>query len=155
MIDYLKKKFNIQNKKDFWVLVWQFVKFGIVGAFNTLLSLGVYYLLLYLKVNHLVANVIGFIVGIINAYFWNARYVFKKQENERRSLALSFTKVALIYTVTGFLSTALLYIWVDLLKISDKIGPLINLCITIPLNFLLIKFWGLKGKTNNSATAQK
>ena len=48
------------------------------------------------------------------------------------------------YGTTFVLSTILLVIMVDYLKISNIIAPVLNLIITIPLNFLLNKFWAFK-----------
>ena len=36
---------NTNNKKDFLKIIIQFIKFGIVGVSNTLISLGIYYIL--------------------------------------------------------------------------------------------------------------
>ena len=53
MIKRLLDKFNIHSKEDFWKFVWQFVKFGLVGVSNTLISLAVYYaVVLLLGVEH-------------------------------------------------------------------------------------------------------
>ena len=51
-MDHLKKametllfKFNIKNKNDFFTLMWQVIKFGIVGCSNTLIALAIYWIL--------------------------------------------------------------------------------------------------------------
>jgi len=57
----------------------------------------------------------------------------------------ALAKTYLSYAFSGlFLSSLLLYVWVDLCKISEFIAPLINLLVTVPLNFVLNKFWALK-----------
>ena len=116
--------------------VLQFLKFLVVGILNTIIFLVVYYLLLNLGVNYIVSNISGFLVSILNAYFLNSKYVFLKNNN-----AKNFLKVFMVYGTTTILSTFLLYLMVDIIKISDKIAPLINLCITTPTNFYLNKFW--------------
>lgn len=116
--------------------VLQFLKFLVVGVLNTIIFLVVYYLLLNLGVNYIVSNISGFLVSILNAYFLNSKYVFLKNNN-----AKNFLKVFMVYGTTTILSTLLLYLMVDIIKISDKIAPLINLCITTPTNFYLNKFW--------------
>ena len=129
------------GKEDFWNLIKQLVKFGIVGVSNTLISLLIYYVLIYFKVNYIVANTVGFIVSVLNAYYWNNRYVFKKSnEGNLRPMIKTFVS----YGTTFVLSTILLVAMVDYLNISNIIAPILNLIITIPLNFLLNKFWTFK-----------
>ena len=132
--------------RNLWQLAVQFIKFGFVGISNTLISLVVYYLGLALGVHYVAANAAGFVLGTINAYFWNNRYVFKKSEDEVRSTGKSVVRVFVSYGFTLALSTVLLALWVDGLHISDKIAPIINLLVTIPLNFVLNKFWAFRGE---------
>ncbi|MCC0683603.1 GtrA family protein [Clostridioides sp. ZZV14-6345] len=120
----------------------QFTKFGIVGFSNTIIFLLVYYVLIFFKVNYLIANAIGFIISVINAYYWNSKYVFKKKEHRNHKIA--FIKVFSSYFLTFLLSTLFLIIMVKYMDISNTIAPIINLCITIPLNFLLNKVWAMK-----------
>ena len=50
-------------------------------------------------------------------------------------------KFYLAYLSTWLLSALLLYVWVEKMKISDKIAPVINVFITTPINYLLNKYW--------------
>ena len=55
----------------------QFIKFGIVGVSNTLLTFAVYGLLLKgFGVWYLAASAIGFIVGATNGFLLNRRWTF-------------------------------------------------------------------------------
>src|SRR5438552_16938904 len=59
-------------------LLIQFVKFGIVGVSNTLLTFVVYTLLLKVfGVWYLAASAIGFAVGTINSFLLNRRWTFR------------------------------------------------------------------------------
>lgn len=119
----------------------QFIKFGLVGVSNTLISLGTYYLLYFFEVNYLIANTVGFIVSVLNSYYWNNKYVFKKtQEGYLKPLIKTF----LSYGSTFLLSTVLLFVMVQYFGISEIIAPIITLVITIPLNFFMNKFWAFK-----------
>jgi putative flippase GtrA len=58
-------------------VVVQFVKFGLVGVSNTLLTFAVYTLLLKaFGVWYLAASAIGFVVGAINGFLLNRRWTF-------------------------------------------------------------------------------
>ena len=56
----------------------QFLKFGIVGVSNTLLTLAVYTLLLKVAgVWYLAASAIGFTAGAVNGFLLNRRWTFR------------------------------------------------------------------------------
>ena len=143
MIKRLLDKFNIHSKEDFWKFVWQFVKFGLVGVSNTLISLAVYYaVVLLLGVEHyILANTLGFVISVINAYIWNSKFVFQKKDCKHGK---SFVKVFVSYGSTFLLGTGFLFVLVHYWNVSEMIAPIINLLLTIPLNFLLNKFWAFK-----------
>ena len=117
----------------------QFVKFGIVGVSNTLIYLLVYYIFIWINVElYLVGNVIGFVVSVFNSYYWNNRFVFKA---EKCYDVKSMVKAYISYGITSALSVVFIFILVEKLFVSEMIAPIINLIITIPINFLLNKYW--------------
>src|SRR3984893_14604373 len=60
-------------------VVIQFVKFGIVGVSNTLLTFAVYTLLLKVfDVWYLAASAIGFALGATNGFLLNRRWTFRE-----------------------------------------------------------------------------
>ena len=133
---------DIHSKKDIGKLIWQFLKFGIVGVSNTLISLGIYYLFLWIdKDLYMWGNLVGWVVSVANAFFWNNRYVFK---DESRSILKPLIKSYIAYGTSFLLSTLLLYIQVQQLGISELIAPLVVLVVTIPLNFIINKLWTFK-----------
>lgn len=125
-------------------LIQQFLKFGIVGLSNTAISLGVYYVLVYVDVHPVVANAAGFVASVINSYYWNSKYVFK--EKTETSSTRAFTKVVASYGVSFMVSTGLIELFVDILYVSKYIAPLLRLLVTVPLNFILNKKWAFKEK---------
>ncbi len=120
----------------------QFVKFGLVGVSNTGISLLVYYIFIWIDPDcYLVGNIVGWIVSVANAFFWNNRFVFQKVAEDARSLLQRAGRTYLSYGATFLLSTVLLYIEVDILNWSETVCPIFNLLITIPLNFIFNRFW--------------
>lgn len=123
----------------------QFLKFGIVGLSNTFVSLAVYYVFLWIDQKlYLIGNVVGWVVSVANAYYWNNKYVFGDGQKGFIQMLKKLAKTYLSYGATFLLSTLFLYIEVDILGLSSVISPFINLVITIPLNFLLNKFWAFR-----------
>lgn len=119
----------------------QFIKFGLVGVSNTIVSFAVYYCLYFIGVYYLIANLTGFFVSVLNSYYWNNKYVFQKKKNGNIKALL---KTYMSYGSTFLLSTALLYFFVEFLNISPGIAPIISTLIVIPINFLLNKLWAFK-----------
>ena len=134
-------KLGIEDAKSLKTFITQFIKFGIVGVSNTVVHLVVYYILLFIGVHYIVCNVIGFIIAVLNSFFWNRNFVFKKKEGKKS------TQLFRVFLVNGFImgfTTALLFLWVDILGISEKIGPIINMFFSVPLSFILNKFWAYR-----------
>lgn len=139
--------FKIKVSDEKWNSFMQFVKFGLVGVSNTLISYGVYLVCLFAfgKENYLIGNVVGFVVSVLNSFYWNDKYVFKKKEGEERSKFKALIKVFLSYASTGLvLSSILLIIFVKVIGIPETIAPLLGLLVTIPLNYIMNKVWAFK-----------
>ncbi len=144
---WLMNKLGVQNKTDLYKLLWQFFKFGLVGVSNTAVSLGVYYLVLWMNPElYMLGSVLGTILSIFNAFIWNDLFVFTGNPKDFKSVMKRLGKTYVSYGGTSALSTALLWVEVELLFVSELYAPIINLVITIPLNYLINKFWTFKSK---------
>lgn len=125
--------------------VIQFLKFSIVGLSNTIVSYLVYAALLIIGVNYIVANIVSYFAGVINSFYWNNKYVFDNERSDLSSLISSFSKLLASSAFTGLIiNNILLYFWVSVLGISSILGPLLNLFVTYPLNYILSKYWAFK-----------
>ena len=129
----------------------QFVKFGLVGVTNTAVSYAINILVLkllqpyHLPWDYIAGNVTAFVLSVLWSFYWNNKYVFKKGEGQTRSLGKALLKTYVSYSLTGIvLANVLSYVWVDVLGISKYVAPLINLVVSIPLNFIINKFWAFK-----------
>ena len=125
----------------FWSFIWQFLKFGIVGVSNTLIGLAIYYALVFFGVHYLIANTIAFVLSVLNAYYWNKKFVFRTKEHGKNR---QLVRIYLAYGFTFLLGSGLLFLQVNIIDVSEWLAPLVNLCVTIPLNFLLNRFWVFK-----------
>ena len=133
----------------------QFVKFGIVGLSNTVVSYVIYIasLMLFQKLDvlknsdYLVAQIIAFVLSVLWSFYWNNKYVFTEQESEKRNMLQALVKTYISYAFTGlFLNSILALLWVELLHMSKLIAPIINLLVSVPINFFMNKFWAFKKK---------
>ena len=122
--------------------LWQFIKFGIVGLSNTIISLGVYEACLFFGMHYLPADALGLVISVINAYYWNNRVVFGDGQKKPfgQHVRMYFKSLA-AYGGAFVLNQLLLVLWVEIVGIPEWLAPFINLAVTIPLNFLVNKYW--------------
>ena len=140
------------SDKTFEALM-QFVKFGIIGISNTVVSWGIYMVsLLMLKraeifpaVDYLIAQAIGFLLSVLWSFYWNNRFVFTLEKGVKRSFWKALLKTYISYSFSGlFLNSILLWIWIQIFGLSEYLAPILNLLISVPLNFIINKFWAFK-----------
>ena len=143
--------FRLKISEENWNKFLQFVKFGIVGVSNTLISYIIYVVsLMFFERNgllpdfdYIVAQVIAFFISVLWSFYWNRKFVFEAENEVSWPKALLKTYIS--YAFTGiFLSNVLLILWVQILHISKLIAPIINLLVSVPLNFILNKFWAFR-----------
>lgn len=96
------------------------------------------------------ANALGFFVSVLNAYFWSSKFVFKKGKGESRNVVFSLVKTYIAYAFTGLLlASILLYLYIDKIHVSEYIAQIMVLAITIPINYIINKYWSFKTKKIN------
>lgn len=67
----------------------QLLKYGVIGALNTLITLVAFYLLnTVLGLSYGISNVTGYVLGVINSFVWNRNWVFKTKNDVKRELLL-------------------------------------------------------------------
>ena len=144
---------HLDNRQELVTSFVQFVKFGLIGATNTLLSyaINVFVLKLLQPYNlhwdYVAANGIAFVISVAWSFYWNNKYVFIAGEGQRRNPWMALLKTYISYSFTGIILTNVQsWVWIDLLGISRYIAPLINLVISIPLNFIINKLWAFQTK---------
>ena len=139
---WLLEKLGVQNRSELLSLLWQFIKFGIIGASNTIVSTSIYYLFIWMDPKlYFVGNVVGWIVSVFNSFYWNNRFVFTKSEF---SWGQKLLRTYLAYGGSFLVGSITLVVLVSVLGVSEWLAPWINIVITIPLNFILNKFWAFK-----------
>lgn len=139
-----------QRVREALPAILQFIKFGMVGAVNTVLSYlitnGCYYLL---QLHEQLSNLISFLITVLISYLLNSRFVFQEQEENKQPWYLALAKVYASYAFTELiLMGILLFVQERILGIPHYIATLVNLCVTVPLNFVLNKFWAYRKKSD-------
>ena len=121
-------------------IIIQFLKFSLVGLSNTIITYCVYCLLLAVRMQYIFAYIIGFLVGMINSFFFNNKFVFPT--TNKKGLVGIFFKMTIVYFIIGIvLGNVVLFVLVEKIYISKYFAPIIVLIITTPLNFIFNKYW--------------
>lgn len=163
--------------------VIQFIKFGLVGVSNTAISYGVDQLFYYVvfrdsameeKLKITIVSALAFFVSVTNSYFWNNRFVFKSENRKSVGQHLyAYFKTVVCYALTGLVLSPAIKIW-----LSDVVMPaalvsrlpsflvaeggrlpywvlsIVPLIVSIPLNFVLNKFWAFRSRGQKQETEQ-
>ena len=144
---------HLHISEEKWQGFLQFIKFGIVGLSNTVVSYVIYVISLllfqkngwFVKTDYLITQVIAFVLSVLWSFYWNRKYVFSSEDGEAVLWYKALIKTYISYAFTGlFLNTVLSVLWVQILGISKMIAPIVNLLISVPLNFIMNKFWAFK-----------
>lgn len=119
-------------------LLLQFVKFGIVGISNTLLTFAIYTLLLKVfGVWYLLASGIGFAAGAVNGFLLNRRWTFRGHVGDART-PLRWT---VVQSFGLALNEALLYLWVDGIGLDKLVGQAFAIAVVTTTTFLANRAW--------------
>lgn len=131
----------------------EFLQFGLVGVSNTIISYLLYVVTLLLvsksgvKFDYIIANIVSWLLSVLWSFYWNNKFVFKKEEGEKRNIWAALIKTYVSYGFTGLiLNNILSVLWVSVLHISKMLAPIINLVISIPINFFMNKLWAFGKK---------
>lgn len=121
----------------------EIIRYLIIGVLTTLVSLGAYYALTLTFLNPndpfqlQIANVISWVLSVVFAYFTNRSFVFQVKDKHAAS---EFIKFVLSRVFTLLVDMGIMFVFVSLLQLDDKIFKLLTQIIVIILNYLLSKF---------------
>ena len=116
----------------------QFVKFGIVGVSNTLLSLAIYALLVEgLGVWYLAASAIGFVVGAVNGFLLNRRWTFRGHVGD----ALTPVRWGVVQSCGLLLNLGLVALCVESLGLGKLLAQAVAIAIVVVLTFVANRAW--------------
>jgi putative flippase GtrA len=118
----------------------QITRFGIVGVLNTIVGYGVYWMLIEMNINYILALPISSIIGIIHSYCWNKFWTFKSKQKSINE-AIRFVAV---YGITFIINLGLLTFMVEVLGLDKQVSGFISLLIVSLLSFIGHRLWSFK-----------
>ena len=116
----------------------QFVKFGIVGVSNTLLTFAVYTLLLKVfGVWYLAASAIGFGAGTVNSFLLNRRWTFRGHVGD----ALTPVRWTVVQCSGLGLNLGLLYLFVQDARVDKLLAQAFATAVVTITTFFANRAW--------------
>jgi putative flippase GtrA len=149
------KNYIHQLLKFFYPLVKKLMPFQVyaylaVGAFNTILNIGLFIVLFFFLANTFlaveVATVISFVVTVITGFWLNKNFAFTEAGNEKRETKKQFGKYALVALqgqVSAYLLTKGMII---VLSMNASEAYFITSIIMLTLNYFLQKYFTFRNK---------
>ena len=113
--------------------IGEMIRFSIVGTLVTVIHYGVYWLLqLVMNVN--IAWTAGYIAGFIFNYYMSAYYIFRKKTSAKNGSGFGVAHIVNYLLQMGLLN---FFIWTGM---SAEMAPVGVYAVSIPVNFLLVRF---------------
>lgn len=109
------------------------IRFLLGGVANTSITFALYWMLLVF-VKYQVAYAISFTSGILVSYLINTGFVFRTSHSLRKILTFP-----VIYLTSYLVGAMVLHLSVAKIGVDPRLGPLISICVTLPLTFILLK----------------
>lgn len=125
-------------------MIRQFIKFGLVGAMNTVIDYALFTTFFYLlNVHYLAANAMSFTIAVTNSYVLNRRWTFRSDNPNWRTEAVKFVVVNII----GLgLSEMILFILVEHLGFHQLMAKALAIIVVLFWNFTGTRFWAFRHK---------
>src|SRR5437660_12588671 len=122
----------------------QFVKFGIVGISNTLLTLAIYtFLLEVFGVWYLAASAIGFAAGTVNSFLLNRRWTFRGHVGD----ALTPVRWTVVQCSGLGLNEGLLYLFVHDARLDKLLAQACATAVVTVTTFFANRAWTFRTHT--------
>lgn len=135
------KKLFLDQDKKMKKHFFQFVRFGVVGAMNTVFDLLMYAGLTrsmdFFRAHYLFAAFIAFAISTLNSFIWNKHWTFRDTLKFHHSQLIKFYIGA---GVTLVLNQAFLWLFVNL-GVYDIFAKVLASLTAGGVNFMMQKFW--------------
>ncbi|MFV2119578.1 GtrA family protein [Streptomyces sp. Act-28] len=110
----------------------QIVRFGLVGVVNTGTYYGCYLLLLACGLPYVAAHVVAFLLSMVGSFFLTSRFTYRTRPTWRKFLLFPLTNAA-----NFVITTAGVWLLVDVAGLSSRYAPLLAAAAAIPVTFVV------------------
>lgn len=132
-------------------LLAQFMKFGLVGISNTLITFAVYTVLLKVfGLWYVASSGIGFAVGAVNGFLWNRAWTFKGHVGD----ALTPVRWFVVQGCGLLVNLGLVYLFVDGAGMDELVGQGSTTVIVTVLTFFANRSWTFRMSPTVAVSAE-
>lgn len=117
----------------------EIVRFGVVGVIATIIQTTIY-LVAVGYVNYAISNTLGYAVSLAFNYIASTKYTFNVQPTIGKGLGF-----LLSHAINFILQTSTLYVFIQLIGMSERVSLIPMFAICVPVNFILVRFFLKKG----------
>ena len=115
----------------------QLVKFGLVGAANTLFTFSIIFIMnKVFGISYLIVNPIAYLLPTISSFYFNKKWTFRSEGNMKKEGILFFAVIGVAWVVQYFL----LYLMVERMKVDALFAQIAGMVVFTGLNFAGQKF---------------
>lgn len=137
----------MKKLKELYKKYEEIVNYLIVGVLTTIVSLAIYYGLVFTILNPnnaiqlQIANIVSWIVSVAFAFVTNRKYVFKSKNDKVIKEACGFVSSRVL---TLLMDMGIMFLTVTVLKMNDKIAKLISQVVITIANYVFSKLFVFK-----------
>lgn len=137
----------MQKLKNLFNKYKEVIMYLIFGVLTTVVSLVSYYLLTITILNPddaiqlQIANILSWIISVAFAYITNRKYVF---ESKSKNIGKEITSFVGGRIATLLMDMAVMFIFVTLLHLNDKLFKLVSQVVVIVANYVISKIFVFK-----------
>jgi putative flippase GtrA len=129
------------------LVVRQFLKYGIVGASNTILTFVIYTVGVEIGVQYLLALVLGYLAGSLNSYILNRHWTFRATHLAH---ATAGTRFAVVQACAIAANIGLLYLFVHRLGVQKIPAQAILTVPVLAVTFFVNRAWAFSSPRESS-----
>jgi len=121
--------------------ITQFLKFSFVGVLNTIITLlTIWVFVSIFSTSHYMANVVGYVFGVLNSYFLNKIWTF----SHKSKTGVTFIKFIGVFGFTYLIQFSVLSLLLNFSKIDPFVCQILAMITYTFLNFVINKKFTFK-----------
>lgn len=128
-------RYKFANRKN----VLELIRYGFWGGVTSLLNLVLFFLFVHMGIPYLISNISTYWIAVIVSYFFNKKFVFKRDEEKKNCKEL--IKYFLVRILSVLADSSLLWISVDIFMFNIMISKSAISIFIIMLTYFLNKLF--------------
>ena len=129
----------IKKIKELFLKYKEIIMYLIFGGLTTVVSFVSYYAFLFFGMHYIAAQVLSWGLAVAFAFVVNKLFVFEDKANSAAELFRQIWQFVSVRIASGVIETALLWLLVDVLLVSEGIAKIPVAVLTVVINYIASK----------------